>query len=350
MHWTIIAFIFVGIVALSAFVLVLRCILPGVARESHLTAPACAWVDLWIPLLAAIPFAATIALARIPIRGEPFAIWWAVVPMVMVCSAGIGLMLMSTNHPCWPDVAAFRWRHGLALSLIGLILWLVSYTDRLHLRHAFVLFVVAIIWMWVNSPSGEVSGSSSNRTAQKGKMVLDWSGRLAHPIPWKYKLATFGLLIIWACLARFVLQWELIGLVCIAVVYQALLAIAVGVVLGRACAIRSLLSTIVFSTLLSIGGLAFTRLQTNLYLPFLPESFDSFGPTVILGTSSLRAAAILMIGLGTVSLLHVAESDSEEGDINPESNTGSSVFAADIWSFCTGLLILFAAVVVAIAG
>ncbi len=169
-------------------------VLPNLAREgreSPASRPLHAWIDLWLPLLVALPLAATAlsplsselspALLLVLLVGAPVALAGAV--------SGVALL----DRRGFTHDRVLDGPHFFACAVLGLVLLSAAYVARLPDWIGHLLLTAAILWLWTVSGDAPHSGRADSRGSA---FFVDWTGPLAHPVApgWKALIAAALLL------------------------------------------------------------------------------------------------------------------------------------------------------------
>ncbi|MFG0331349.1 MAG: hypothetical protein ACF8PN_15790 [Phycisphaerales bacterium] len=320
------AILAIGLLSLS--LALVRGVAPKVACESGPTRAATAWIDLWIPLMLALPMGAAAFFVH-PEQADPFAVWAAAGPSVAVGAIVLGVALAwrgdseaSAGSP-WRGLSR---RHGLMFVGLGGVLLFAAESNRLDPRQGQLLLTVAVVWLWACSVGRP---PERNGGPGVGRLILDWAEPLRQPIGGLTK-SVAGVAVVltvagcWLVGASVDFLW-VVGAVAVT---QLVVLLAMVESSGRLCAQRTVGSTLILSLLLGLGAVAMARHPWLLAARIPP--YELMG-TSVLGLSSLRGAAILLLGMGMLGLLRFDR--------------------PSFWSgVCTGALLIVGALVVLLTG
>jgi hypothetical protein len=204
------------------------------------------------------------------------------------------------------------------------------------------------LWLWVATPAhdAQADGRGANKGPRRPVFLIDWAGKLREPVSVRTKILMIFLIGMFGILCAAGLRSSLAIAVMCAVGYQAALGVVMYARLGSSALARFAASATVLSILFGLGTMAVSRLSGRIFVELLdPDMFISWipiewylpGPQQLLGLSSLRAAGVLLVGLGIIALL------SEPRDAaHPDDSEFRSGFAA--------LIIVCAALVVGATG
>lgn len=246
-------------------------VIPNLARESPESRPLHAWIDLWLPLLLALPLSAAAlgpnsyelspALLLVLLVGGPVA--------VAAVVSGAALL----NERRTPASRVLDGSHIIACAVLAPVLLGAAYVARLPDWIGHLFLTAAILWLWTVSGDARTPGEGE---ARRSAFFVDWAGPLTHPVAARWKaIMAIALLVGGACLVLGHLQpasaasaageARVPPLLLPAIVALSALAgqgAALAAVWGRVgprAGIRASVSTMLLSTLLSIGLLC-TRL------------------------------------------------------------------------------------------
>ncbi len=313
----ILGFIFVAATLCLLLITLQSRVLPAILEEEKLTLPAAAWLDLWLPLILTAPMVIALTATRATGEAARFEVWYAATPATIGAALALGVFLMmggrrgGVNQPGGlRQTTAFALRHATILSLLGTILALASKGDQFTFLHGGLFLVAGIFWMWMSSPEVEQAkpkkvarderAASSSRRPQ---LILDWAGALKSEILLSTKVCILATITGFWLAARFLLPAHLPGVVMTAALFQLLTLGGIGFTLGRAAAIRTVLSTLVLSVLFGLGSMAFTRMGGGVLFQF--DATAPPGALALYGMSALRATGLLLLGMGVIAFVVV---------------------------------------------
>lgn len=303
-----------GLVFLHALLAgcIIQVVLPRLREDPGRITPAEAtWIRLWLPVILAAPLVMVLSLAHDASRDQ-WAAWYAVSPAVIVACFSLGLISLIPRSRY--RVGGFDHRDGLLLCAVASVLSLAAMGDRLTVWHGQALLTTAVLWMWIctsarpgSSTSGEPhegQGRSSNaREKTRGPVfLLDWSGRLDDPIPGAIRAQVFVLILLIGVMARLNAQTSLATMIVVGGLFQLAVMIAAVAFLGPGRTQHVVLSTLLLSVLVGLAGVVLVRTNPVAVALRGPESLILL-PEHLMGVSSIKAAALVMLGIGFGVLL-----------------------------------------------
>lgn len=243
-------------------------VIPNLARESPESRPLHAWIDLWLPLLLALPLAAT-ALSPNSYELSPALLLVLLVGGPVAVAAVVSGAALLDQRLCLAD-RVLDGHHIIACAVLAPVLLSASYVARLPDWIGHLFLTAAVLWLWTVSGDARTPGEGE---ARHSAFFVDWAGPLTHPVAARWKaIMAIALLAGAMCLALgHLLPASAAGearvppLLLPAIVALSALAgqgAALAAVWGRVgprAGIRASVSTMLLSTLLSIGLLC-TRL------------------------------------------------------------------------------------------
>lgn len=243
-------------------------VIPNLARESPESRPLHAWIDLWLPLLLALPLSAAAlgpnsyelspALLLVLLVGGP----------VAVAAVVSGAALLDERLSLADRV--LDGHHIIACAVLTPVLLSASYVARLPDWIGHLFLTAAVLWLWTVSGDAKAPGQGESRD---GAFFVDWTGPLARPVAagWKALMAialfagamclALGHLLPASAAGRARISPMLLPVALSLVVLAGQGAALAGTwrAVGPRAGIRAAISTMLLSTLLSIGLLC-TRL------------------------------------------------------------------------------------------
>lgn len=259
------------------------------------------WVDLWFPITLAAPLA-LIAFGGGGAWEPPAGVWLVVGPTLGIAGMGLGLSMLWPRRAAGESIGLDR-QHGFALTLLGWVLLLAAAANRLNLWHGQILITLALLWAWMRSadrPEKVNVQSGQDAAPRQPVFVFDWAGPLPDPVPASVKglillaLAAAGFLAIGRAPDPRMAVWTIAG-------SQAAVILMVGIAVGAASLQRLTASLMAFNILLGLGAAALGLARTASYTS--SEGLWMFGPSQLIGMASLRASAVLVLGLGLLALI-----------------------------------------------
>jgi len=265
-----------------------------------------AWVDLWIPLLLSLVWTCVVAFSG-DLPYQTHSCWFAVVPPVLVTTLFLAMVHLcggcrlnqssageierktTCQHPSLSE------RHVWMLMGLGLLLYFVSIVGRLASWHGQVLVTAAVIWVWMSSP--DLAADSTSQSAPKDKIRT----RDRVSISFLFVVGIVALLFVMV-LTRFSLPsgFPVLVIATTVIAFGAVFYL-VGRRLGAECVVRLSVSTMIFSILFGLGGMALRLLPVDLW--FFPSALSSeSAPTHLFGLSSIRIASVMIMGIGWYAL------------------------------------------------
>ncbi len=288
-------------------------ILPSLRDEQDLTTAVKVWLDLWLPLVLSVVYAVAIAAIKPIVTAQDTPqIWWSIAPVTASTLLGAGLCFFVTHRSGYNAMPIpFQTRSGWLLFFLGLVLIVASFADRISLSQGQVFFTGALIWLWICSPTPvkeRASGASESRgkqikgTSHRGKLILTWNAKLVNP-PTARVICTLLILVVgfgvWALVTPNLPTFSPFAF---AVLLQFFVLLAITYLLGPRAAERVAVSTLFLAVTLGVGVFVISQLGFMGFLPIkMPNSTD-YGPSHILGLSSIRIAAYATAGFGLLLL------------------------------------------------
>lgn len=315
-------------------------VIPNLARESPESRPLHAWIDLWLPLLLALPLSAAAlgpnsyelspALLLVLLVGGP----------VAVAAVVSGAALLDQRLSLAGRI--LDGHHIFACAVLAPVLLSASYVARLPDWIGHLFLTAAVLWLWTVSGDAKAPGGGE---ARDGAFFVDWTGPLARPVAARWKaLMAIALLAGATCLALgHLLPASAAGR---ARIPPLLLPVALSLVVlagqgaalagtwravGPRAGIRAAISTMLLSSLLSIGLLCARlvpwgelirsrgRLSDVYYQPLDLTGLTAVGPAGLvvaalaltaiaprLGSAARRVSGWSLIGAAVCSLLAAA--------------------------------------------
>lgn len=271
-------------------------------------------MDIWLPLLLAVPLAAIPLLPAAD--GLPSALLIAVVNVIPVSLAAIAVGVALWRFSAPQSGSIIEAPHLLAALLLGVILLFSAFTGRLSDWSGHLLLTAAVLWLW--TVSGDPGQSKSTADRDDPVFLVDWAEPLRHPIGaltqtillGAFPLLAAGLLIPIlrpedvALAPVHVSRWPWLGVV---VLTYALHAVTLGALAWRVspvAAIRCAVSTVILSTLLGVGVLCVRLIPWFMLIAGVRAGVAvSYMITDLTGLSVLLPPALLVLALAALALV-----------------------------------------------
>ncbi|MBL1218030.1 MAG: hypothetical protein D8M59_11110 [Planctomycetes bacterium] len=355
------------VTVLVLLVLIWTQIAPRLVIDRETNSAVLCWVDLWIPIIVALPGSIAMTLsgdaAEVMSAG-----WFAVAPVVIAATIAGGLMVLpgplrrrqdisrpiKPGSALQPNAATVSSHRVLVLVCIAVLVLFISLADRFSGWHGQVLITGAVIWLWMNNPvpSGPTkqggSGPVSDEKDSEGRpvFVTHWGGHLKQGVPAWCKGAVCALLALTAVAAWMAGPYPVI----IPSFAGAFLVGMAGLVIawktGRpSFGIRLLCSAIVLSILLSLGGQAMSLVPHQVADWFGPPDSLAFHRTYLHGLRVLLPSGIVLTGLALATrllepVIEEPSSPSFHTSRGQQGRNGSTVAAwIGALLICSGLLL-----------
>lgn len=288
----------------------------AVSRESE-SAVFC-WIDLWIPLVLAVPTAASMLLCG-PAAEIDGSGWFAVGPVLTASAVACGVIVLtapvieagmvdrygSSPGPSLADSTTHADIQALALIGLGALLLGIGLAGRFASWHGQVLWTAAIIWLWMSNPTPQ-RPQGGHRTAARPdsaettrpRFLTHWGGTLSHRVPLLCKVAIMIVLMVQCAAAWLARPYPIVIPSMAGAVLVGMTGLAVAWKTGRPLyGIRLISSTVVLSVLLSLGALAIGLVPYQVESWFGDPNGVTFHRTFLPGLHVLMPTGIALTGM-----------------------------------------------------
>ncbi len=287
-------------------------VIPALRSESPHSRALHAWLDIWIPLILALPVIALPFLAGAAHLPQPAMLDVMVTLPVSIGALIVGLALLDGRLR---PVSIIPWHHLAALVALAALLTLASFLGRLSDWSGHLLLTAAILWLWTVSSDPNPAARAASADGDP-VFLVDWTGPLARPIgrlPGA-ALALGPLLLMTAVAAPYLaspdlptslsaelrLLWLAFAAGAVAQI-AALAALWLGV--GPAVAIRCGVSTAILTVLLAAGVLCVRLIPWLTIIAGFRHGVEaSYEVRDLTGLDALRIPAALVLALSLVGL------------------------------------------------
>ncbi|GEM_PF-4740782 len=289
-------------------------VIPILAKEPPQSRALKSWLDIWLPLLLALPVAVAPLLPGATRLSSPLLLsLMDLAPIACVCLiTGAALI----DHRCQP-VRCIDGHHVVALIAIAIVLVLASFTGRLMDWSGHLLITAAMLWLWTVSsepgPAAQQSGGNGDPV-----FLVDWTGPLKHTLGGLTQslLVLSPVLLLAAVLGRLVLGGEgtgrwggealnaMLTVLILVPLGQGLALLALWILVRPAAVLRCAVSTVILTVLFGLGVLC-ARLIPWLYLVgSVREGVDpSYEITDLTGLTVLLMPALLIFCMAAFGLI-----------------------------------------------
>lgn len=287
-------------------------VIPALRNESPHSRALHAWLDIWIPLILALPVVALPFLAGSSHLSQPATLSLMVTLPVSAAGLIVGLALVDPrNRP----VSFVPWHHLAALLAVAAALTLASITGRLSDWSGHVLLTAAILWLWTVSSEPSPAARAANADGDP-VFLVDWTGPLARPVgaPASAALAVGPLVLLAAAAAPYLssldsraplnaeLRFLWLPASAGAVTQMAVLA-ALWWRVSPAAAIRCGVSTVILIVLLATGVLCVRLIPWLTIIAGFRQGVEaSYEVRDLTRLDALSVPAALVLGLSLVGL------------------------------------------------
>ncbi len=284
-------------------------VIPILAKEPPQSRALKSWLDIWLPLLLALPIVAVPLLPGATHLPSPLLL--SLVNLIPVSLAALIAGAALIDSRCRP-VRCIDGNHVIALIAIAIVLLLAAFTGRLMDWSGHLLITAAMLWLWtVSSEPSTAAGQAS--TQGDPVFLVDWTGPLRHPIGALAQslllLAPLGLLL--AVLSRYLMAVpEPAGMsvpmqaaLLLPAVAQAAVLAALWIRVAPAAAIRCSVSTSILTVLFGLGVLCARLIPWLSLVAGLRHGVESsYEVTDLTGLSTLLLPALLLLALAALGV------------------------------------------------
>lgn len=289
-------------------------VIPNLAKEPTQSRALQAWLDIWLPLLLAIPIAAVPLLPggdRLP--PSLLLSTQSVIPVALAALL-VGIALLDRRNLA--PMRCIDGHHVLLLVLLGVLLVLASFMGRMADWSGHLLLTAAMLWLWTVSADPRPAPGSAP-AGRDPVFLIDWTGPLKHPVNALVQglLLLSPVLLLLAVLSPYLPQivpstapgapsLRLLAAVALLVpATQATLLARVWRQVGPAAAIRCSVSTIILTLLLGVGVMCVRFIPwVSLLMSVRTGEPTSYAMTDLTGVSVLFPSALLVLTLAIAGL------------------------------------------------
>lgn len=289
-------------------------VIPNLAKEPPRSRSLQAWLDIWLPLLLAIPIAAVPLLPGAAHLPAPLLLCSQSAIPVALAGLLVGIALID-RRAALPMRCIDR-HHVLVLVVLGALLLLASFMGRMADWMGHLLLTAAILWLWTLSgdPTPPAQGTPDSR---ESVFLVDWTGPLKHPVSTLAQglLLLSPVLLLLAVLSpivpgfvqRTASSWlSSRSLLAVSMLVPAAQATVLAVVwrrVGSAAAIRCCVSTTILTLLLGVGVMCIRFIPWAALLMSMRTGDDvAYDITDLTGLSILLPSALLVLALAVLGL------------------------------------------------
>jgi len=293
-------------------------VIQNIASEPPRSRSLRAWLDIWLPMLLAMPIAAV-----------PFLPGAADLPApLLLCSqsaipaafAGLLVGFALIDRRAASPIRCIDRHHVLVLMVLGALFLLASFVGRMTDWTGHLLLTAAMFWLWTVSGDPKSAAESAPEARDRARdpvFLVDWTGPLKHPVsPLAQGLLLLspGLLLL-AILSRFVPQmvhsaalggrWprSLLAVALLVPAAQAAVLAGLWCRAGSAAAIRCAVSTIILILLVGVGVMCVRFIPWASLLMSIRTGDDvAYAMTDLTGLSILLPSALLLLALPVLGL------------------------------------------------